>query len=165
MTTARMDAAAFGQQGTVFRQATRRLRSAALGGLGLFIALSPAAGPVFGVHSVFLREWIMFSGGGIGVLKGQFSVVEADGTRAVLTPLEVLGLNHYHSDPAFDFDPRVFEAADLRRFATQICDGQARPGRLSFTGMIGTRQGWQPIEAGDVCALPLPALTGAEATK
>lgn len=123
----------------------------------LFIMFGPAAGQVFGRHSVFLREWVMFSGGGVGVLKGTFTLRRTDGAVVHMTPLDVLGLKRYPSTPPDEFDHLIVEDHDLRNFASRVCDHSTEPAHLSFHGAVGTRQGWQPLDVEDVCALPLTA--------
>lgn len=129
-------------------------RTVLLVGLSLFIVFGPAVGQVFGRHTLLLREWIMFSGSGVGVLKGSFTLRHADGTATSLTPLAVLGLTRYPSDPPDVFGRLVLADDDLRAYAAPLCDSRA--GTLSFHGWVGTRQGWRPLAADDVCALPLP---------
>ena len=46
----------------------RRLAFLLLAG---FILLTPALPQLFGVQGMFLRQWTMFSGVGVGLLKGE----------------------------------------------------------------------------------------------
>lgn len=124
-------------------------------GLSLLIVLGPAVGQVFGLHKMLLREWIMFSGSGVGVLKGSFTLRHPGGTVTSLTPLDVLGLTRYPSDPPDVFGKLVFSESDLRSYGARLCDSHA--GTLSFHGSVGTRQGWRPLAAEDICARPAPA--------
>ncbi len=119
-------------------------------------------GQIFGHHSVFLREWIMFAGGGIGVVKGTFTLRRADGVLVRMNPLEVLGPQHSAGEPPYDFGKRVFEERDLRSFADRVCGATASV-HLSFQGWVGTRRGWRAMEVADVCALPSPS-TAADGT-
>ena len=73
-------------------------RRAAFTGLAAFILLGPAPGQLFGLHTIVLREWRMFSGAGIGLLKGRFTVHRATGT-VTMSPLEVAGLPSYLALP------------------------------------------------------------------
>lgn len=125
--------------------------------LSLFITLGPAAGQIFGRHYDFLREWIMFSGSGIGVLKGRFTLHRAQGIDQEMTPLELQGLRTYPDASPDEFGRLVFDKGDLRRNAAAICDRGTDVSRLSFTGWVGTRQGWRPLAVEDVCAIPEPA--------
>lgn len=129
-------------------------RAVLMVGLGLLIVLGPAVGQVFGRHTILLREWIMFSGSGVGVLKGSFTLRHADGTATSLTPLAVLGLTRYPSDPPDMFGRLVFSTDDLRVYAARLCASPA--GVLSYRGSVGTRQGWRPLAVDDICALPMP---------
>lgn len=122
--------------------------------LGLFIAFGPAAGQIFGQHYAWLREWVMFSGSGVGVLKGRFTLHHPGGADQPMTPLDVLGLRAYPDTAPDEFDRLVFGLGDLRRDATAMCDRRTDASRLSFEGWVGTRQGWRPLAAEDVCALP-----------
>lgn len=127
-------------------------------GLGLFIVLGPAAGQIFGQHQAYLREWTMFSGAGIGVLKGRFTLHRASEADRQLTPLEFLGLRTYPDAPPDQFDRLVLKMSDLKRDAAALCDGQPEGSRLSFKGWVGTRLGWRALAVEDVCALPAPEI-------
>lgn len=91
----------------------------------------------------------MFSEVGVGVLKGKFRVEFTDGTRAVLTPLEVLGLERYPPILSVRFPAQIREDRDLRFFARNFC--QRRPVRMSYHGWTGTRDGWRRVEFDGIC--------------
>ena len=115
--------------------------------LAAFILLGPAPGQLFGMHSMLLREWIMFSGAGVGVLKGRFTLHRLEGA-VTMTPLEAAGLSSYLALP---IARRPSQAADLKTFAARIC-GEAKPAeRVSFEGSIGTFTGWTALNVPDVC--------------
>lgn len=140
---------------SVWLQQGRSLAHAGLViGLSLFIMFGPAAGQIFGRHHGFLREWIMFSGSGIGVLKGRFTLHSAGGSDQTMTPLALMRLTTYPDAPPDEFGRLVFHAGDLRKVAAQVCNGRAAVSRLSFAGWVGTRQGWRSLAVDDVCALP-----------
>jgi hypothetical protein len=120
------------------------------------LLLGPAPGQIFGAHSPFLREWIMFAGVGIGIPKGVFTLHAADGAALPLTPPEVAGVTSYPQIRHYLFDKRVFEDIDIKRFAGRICDQAVEGERLSFDGFIGSRLGWRPVSVDDICALPDP---------
>ena len=144
--------------GSAARQSPRAVawRRAAFGILATFILLGPAPGQLFGLHSMLLREWVMFSGAGVGLLKGRFTLHRADGT-VTLTPLEAAGLSSYLELP---IARRPYQAADLKTFAARIC-GDARPAeRVSFEGSIGTFSGWSPLNVADVCNAPAQVQAG-----
>ena len=131
---------------------TQRSRRVAFAAIAAFIMLGPAPGQLFGLHSIALREWVMFSGAGVGLPKGQFTLHRGD--RAVtLSPLEVAGRSSYLDLP---FDRRIYEPADLRAFAAPICEGR-RPARLSFKGHVATFTGWRALAADDICNAPAQA--------
>lgn len=129
-------------------------RRGAFVAIALFILLGPAPGQLFGVHSMLLREWIMFSAAGVGLPKGHFTLHRADGP-VILSPLEVLGLPTYLALP---LDRRIYRTADLRSFAARICDDSRETARLSFDGSIATFTGWRALAVDDVCREP--AATG-----
>ena len=146
------------QPGLSLDRMRRAGRTALIVCLGVFIVFGPAVGQVFGRHTLLFREWIMFSGSGVGVLKGSFTLRHADDTVTALTPLDVLGLTRYPSDPPDEFGWLVWSDDDLRAYAARLCDGHA--GTLSFHGWVGTRQGWRPLAMEDICARPMPASPG-----
>jgi hypothetical protein len=115
--------------------------------LALFILLGPAPGQLFGWHSLLFREWIMFSAAGVGLPKGQFTLHRSGGA-VTLTPLEVVGMPSYLALP---LDRRIYEPADLKRFAARICNDPRETARLSFEGGIGTMTGWETMNVNDVC--------------
>ncbi|MEM9911770.1 MAG: hypothetical protein AAF922_13395 [Pseudomonadota bacterium] len=117
-----------------------------------FIFLGPAPGQLFGWHSSWLREWVMFSDVGVGIPDGTFTVAHADGTTETHSPLEAVGLESYPLIRHYLFEGRVFEASDLAKFATELCTQAELASSVSFKGKVGTRNGWQPMQAEDICA-------------
>jgi hypothetical protein len=105
---------------------------------------------LFGVHSILLREWVMFSAAGIGLVKGHFTLHRADGA-VTMSPLEVVALPSYLALP---LDRRIYDPADLKAFAARICNDARETARLSFAGSVGTFAGWRPLIADDVCNAP-----------
>src|SRR6476660_5943212 len=126
------------------------LRRAAFAAIAAFILLGPAPGQLFGVHSILLREWVMFSAAGIGLVKGHFTLHRADGA-VTMSPLEVVALPSYLALP---LDRRIYDPADLKAFAARICNDARETARLSFAGSVGTFAGWRPRIADDVCNAP-----------
>ena len=98
-----------------------RLRGVAFAVVALFILLAPAAFQVFGVNHLLLRPWIMYSGAGIGLLKGEFRIAAPGKPVVVRTPLQLLGRERYPFQRHYEFDRRVFEPGDLKRFAAEAC--------------------------------------------
>ena len=88
---------------------------------------------------MFLREWVMFSGAGIGLAKGRFTLHRADGA-VTMSPLEVVALPSYLALP---LNRRIYEPADLKAFAARICNDPRETARLSFEGSVGTFAGWR----------------------
>lgn len=119
--------------------------------IALFLFLGPAPGQLFGQHSPFLREWIMYSGVGIGMPKGIFSVHDQTGEVTDYTPLQAAGLERYPPISHYKFDRRIFAAEDLSRFAAPLCARLSQDQRLSFDGAVGTRIGWVQVTQDDVC--------------
>ena len=121
-------------------------RRAVFSVLAAFILLGPAPGQLFGLHSMFLREWVMFSAAGIGLLKGHFTLHRADGA-VTMRQRQVAR-------------QRIYEPADLKAFAARICNDARETARLSFEGSVGTFSGWRPLIADDVCNAPAQAHYG-----
>ncbi len=126
-------------------------RRHAFAALAAFILLAPAPGQLFDQHSPWLREWIMYSGVGVGIPKGVFVVHDETGGTAELTPLAAAGLERFPRIPHYYFEGRVFEPAHLARFATSICADLPVGQRVSFVGDVGTRHGWTAMPVEDVC--------------
>lgn len=122
------------------------LRRTVFAGLSVFILLAPALPQIFGIHSVFLRPWIMYSNVGAGALKGSFTLTLPDRTVSELQPIDLHGGNNY---------PRyrpVYGAESLREFAAEFCAGLPEGAALTFEGARGSRHGWIAIGGQDLCA-------------
>lgn len=117
----------------------------------LFILLGPAPGQLFGNHSPWLREWVMYSGVGIGIPKGVFTVQDGTNPSLEYSPLQAAGLEQYPRIAHYTFDRRVFDVSDLSRFAAPLCADMSADQRVSFSGYVGTRRGWVPVLANDLC--------------
>jgi hypothetical protein len=105
---------------------------------------------------MLLREWKMFSGAAVGLLKGHFTLHRREGA-IIMSPLEVAGLPSYLALPV---KQRVYEAGDLKIFAARICDDARETARLSFEGSVGTFTGWHTLSVHDVCNNPARAHYG-----
>ena len=116
-----------------------------------FIPLGPIFPQAFAVHSPLFRPWTMFSGVGVGILKGSFRVEDGQGPAREMTPLELLGLERYPRIRQYHFEERVRDPEDLRKFVAEYCDGLAPGARLSFAGHVGTREGWRALKGDDLC--------------
>jgi hypothetical protein len=121
--------------------------------LASLIVLGPFAAQILEMRSPLLRPWTMFSGVGVGILKGVFTHERADGSRADMTPLQVRGLDRYPVIRGTQFQYLVSDDRDLRRFAGDYCDQVG--GALAFNGWVGTRTGWRSLEAQNICDGPL----------
>lgn len=132
------------------QRSTSTGRRAAFAAIAAFILLGPAPGQLFGVHSMLLREWQMFSGAAVGLVKGRFTLHRAGGD-VTMSPLEVVALPSYLALP---LDRRIYEPADLKAFAARICNDARETARLSFEGSVGTFTGWRPLAVHDVCNAP-----------
>jgi len=128
------------------------LRRYAFFALAAFILLGPAPGQLFDKRSPWLREWVMYSGVGVGLPKGVFTVHDASGPVADYTPLQAAGLERYPLIVHYFFDKRIFEDADLTRYAAGLCEGLLPGQHLSFDGVVGTRKGWVPMPVTNLCA-------------
>jgi len=135
------------------QRSTPTWRRTAFATIAIFILLGPAPGQLFGVHSMLLREWQMFSAAGVGLAKGRFTLHRAGGA-VTMSPLEVLGLPSYLALP---LDRRIYEPADLKTFAARICGDARETARLSFEGSVATFAGWRALTAHDVCNEPAQA--------
>jgi hypothetical protein len=130
-----------------------RLRRVAFGGLAALILFGPAPGQLFGHHSPALREWVMYSGVGVGILRGSFVLQEGERRLATLSPLEALGLQRYPSVRHYQFPHLVRAPEDVAAYAAALCE-RAAPGQtVAFEGQVGTRQGWREMSSADLCAL------------
>ena len=120
----------------------------------LFILLAPAAGQVFGVHHLLLREWVMYSDVGVGIPRGEFRIWRGDDPVATLSPLEALDLPAYPRVIHYTFAHRVLDDADFPAFAARLCAMLAdhHGDRVSFEGAVGTRAGWRHVQHDDLCA-------------
>lgn len=121
--------------------------------IALFILLAPAAGQVFGVHHLLLREWVMYSGVGVGIPQGEFLIWRDDTVVARLSPLDALDLPAYPRVIHYTFEHRILSNEDFAGFATRLCAERGTYGgdRVSFEGVIGTREGWQAASQDNLC--------------
>ena len=121
--------------------------------LAAFILFSPAPGQLFAKHSPWLREWIMYSGVGIGIPQGEFRIHDNSGRIFdTLTPLEAAGLSRYPNVVHYQFDGRMRTSDDLGRYAAMACSTLEDGQWLAFDGRVGTRQGWLPFQVDEVCS-------------
>ncbi len=157
-----MDGAASRLSG--FQAQARRI---GFGLIALFILLAPAAGQVFGVHHLLLREWVMYSDVGVGIPKGEFRIWRDDIAVAQLTPLEALELEAYPPIIHYTFAQRILSDEDFPRFAARLCAALDAYGvdRVSFEGMVGTRLGWRPASHDDLCTTTAHRISASETSQ
>jgi hypothetical protein len=117
--------------------------------IALYIVLGPLIGRSHDFSEERIRRWTMFGAIGVGVLKGEFSVTFPDGSRAVFTPFEMLGIERYPPILSIRFPHLVMNERDLRSFVRAFCE--RKPVQLSFSGWTGTREGWRSLAATDLC--------------
>jgi len=145
----------FTPAGDAVRQRSLRAQARRIGftAIALFILLAPAAGQIFGVHHLLLREWVMYSGVGVGIPKGEFRIWQGDQPLATLSPLEALDLPAYPRVIHYTFPHRILRDEDFPRFAARLCGALADhdADRVSFEGVIGTREGWRSARHHDLC--------------
>lgn len=155
-----------GRGGRDERPGGLRLQARRIGftAIALFILLAPAAGQIFGVKHLLLREWVMYSGVGVGIPKGEFRIWRGDQPVATLSPLEALELTAYPRVIHYTFPHRILGDEDLPGFAARLCAALADhdADRVSFEGVIGTRQGWRSARHGDLCTPADHRVTEAE---
>jgi len=125
-------------------------RTATFVGFTALIFFGPFAAQILGVNNPLFRPWYMFAGVGVDIPKGEFTATARDGTVTRLTPLQVLGIKHYPVMLSFEFQTRAEGKDGMQKFAQAFC--AKNDVKLTFRGHVGSRQGWRPLEAGDLCA-------------
>lgn len=128
----------------------RCLRTAAFALFALLVLFGPFGPQILQISYPLLRPWTMFSAVGVGILKGEFIATGRDGVERRLTPLQVLGLDHYPVGLSFEHPMVVESPDDVRKIAQGFCADNDVD--LAFRGFVGGRQGWQTLEADALCA-------------
>jgi hypothetical protein len=134
-------------------ESRRRARTAVFFAFAALVVLGPSVPQVLDIHLRLFRPWTMFSGVGVGILKGEFRAVTRDGAVTRYAPLQLLGRDRYPVMRSIHFPLRVMQDSDLRKFAAEFC--ARSDASLSFDGFVGTRQGWRALRADDICRWPL----------
>lgn len=116
-----------------------------------FILIAPAMPQVFGITSVFFRPWTMFSGVGIGLLKGEFIETSPHGDVTRHSPQHVLGRERYSRAMTSPHPYLVLSEAHLTDVAAPFCETISRDTRLAFDGYRQTRNGWVRLTTENVC--------------
>lgn len=115
------------------------------------ILLGPFAAQVLHVRHVLARPWVMFAGVGVGILNGEFQAVAPDGSAMTLKPLQLLGAERYPVTRSTEFPLRIVKDGDLRKFAERFCANNNV--KLSYSGFVGSREGWRVLNADNLCAI------------
>lgn len=119
---------------------------------GAYILFSPALPQMFGIGGDYVRYWRMFGGVGQGIMKGTFTLTEADGAQQELTPLQVLDLERYPDTFHYTFDRIVKDIPAMAQVTSEFCQTHVDAGAtLSFMGKVGVANGWGTLELEDVC--------------
>lgn len=119
--------------------------------LAAFILITPALPHVFGIYSIMFRPWMMFSGVGVGLLKGEFILGGAADEETRLTPPEVLGVERYSRAMTRRFPYHVLIDEDLPLAVETFCATLDADQKLYFDGYRQTRDGWIRLTAEDLC--------------
>ena len=130
------------------------LKRAAFALAALYITLSPALPQLLGWGAPVVRAWTMYSGVGAGLPKGDFTARYADGRIQTLTALQVRGLERYPDVFHYTFDGLIDAPEGLAAWAADFCAASQDLESLSFSGRIGSPDGWVTHDADDLCAGP-----------
>lgn len=115
-----------------------------------FIVAAPLVPQLLGYQTPALRSWRMFSGVGLGMLRGEFIVITGD-AEARESPLQFFGLERYPVGEFYRFDRLVLRHGDLERIAAARCAELPPGARLSYVGEVGILEGWTTLEIADLC--------------
>jgi len=126
------------------------IRRAAFGVLAAFILLAPAVQQVLGVYLPVFRPWVMYSGVGLGLLRGEVIVTRADGMER-LTPEAFLGVRYYPSTMSTRDPHVILDQAALSARMAAYCAADSDVRSLSFDGQMSWLDGWRPISAAVAC--------------
>lgn len=126
------------------------LRRAAFGLLAAFILLAPAVQQVLGVYLPIFRPWVMYSGVGLGLLRGEVIVTRAEG-RERLSPEAFLGVRHYPITMSIKAPHVIPDQAALTARMAAYCAAEGDVRSLSFDGKVSWLDGWRPISAAVEC--------------
>ena len=120
------------------------------GAVAAFILLGPALPQVFGVYNPLFRPWVMFSGVGLGLLRGDVVVEGAETT--LLSPETFLSVAYYpHTMSIRDAHVVLSEEALIARMAS-YCAEHAEVTALSFDGDLSGLKGWRAVSVRHDCA-------------
>lgn len=128
-------------------------RTAAMTLIGSYFLLSPVLPQVFDTGRPWVRQWTMFGGVGVGLLKGDFFFKPTEGEIRRLSVLDVHGLKRYPVTAQFyRYDGLIFEDADFLRLAAKYCAANSEAqGEILFKGRLGHGKAWRTVEYRSAC--------------
>lgn len=127
-----------------------RLRRVAFGGLAAFILWAPAIQQVFHIYSPLFRPWVMYSGVGLGLLRGDVEITRTDGSER-LSPEAFLNVRFYPSTMSIRDRHVVLDEGALVARIKAYCRANPDAIAVSFEGEVSGLQGWRPISAAEAC--------------
>lgn len=108
-----------------------------------FMIGAPLAGQVFGVRSVVLRSWAMFSGTGLGVIDASFAIRQADGTLVPLDRFAVLDASRSGKLK------RIESRDELASVIQRLCAAAEQGADIRVRARQATRDGWRIVWTDD----------------
>lgn len=127
------------------------LRRVVFGVLAAFILLAPAMQQVFHIYSPIFRPWVMYSGVGLGLLRGDFEITRADGQER-LSPETFLNVRFYPSTMSIKDRHVVLDETALVARIGAYCEANPDVVSIAFDGEVSGLKGWRPISAAKACA-------------
>jgi len=117
----------------------RRLRLSVFLAILAFMVGGPLAEQVFGLRSVVLRSWTMFSGMGLGVIDASFAIRQADGAFVPLDRFATL-------DASPDGKLKRIESRDeLASVIKRLCMAAGQGADIRASARQATRDGWRIV--------------------
>lgn len=112
-----------------------------------FMLFGPFYTQILGNASPYLREWIMFSGLGVGFDEVRFSRLGADGKAEPLDRFELMGYRQRHKAPTWltripDYDTSL-------RIGHLLCHRLGDGADVRIESRRATIRGWTPGHRGD----------------
>lgn len=117
------------------------LRVLACLAFGGWLVGMPLARQVFGLESVYLHRWVMFTGFGLDICEVRFSTRNAAGEKEPVDRFALLG-NSSLSPKRVQF---VRSAAEARRLGQSLCSKMGRQTDLRLFARCATREGWHVV--------------------
>lgn len=121
----------------------RRLRLAAFLAIAAFIIGGPVAEQVFGLRSVVLRSWTMFSTIGLGVIDASFAIRQADGTFVPFDRFAVLDASRGGKMK------RIESRDELASVIERLCAAAGQGADIRVRARQATRDGWDIVYTDD----------------